>query len=133
MSGKAWTDSEIQHLRALYPTGDKAEILAVLEGRTWRDIQKKACRIKVRRLVKWINPDRRPLGPLAPLLETLKRRRIEMNMCATVLAERAGYSRNCVTRWEGPKGDTIGSRPLQDWANALGYELALVPIKQAAE
>lgn len=130
MKHKPWTKADRARLRELYPVAAKSAVMEALPNRSWDAIQARAKRLKIKRLVRLYPAECKAGGPLAPLLSHLRQVRIERNICAATLSKKAGYAATCVSRWEGPQGSTIGSRPLQDWANALGFELVLVPLQR---
>ena len=128
---KGWSRADVERLRVLYPKYPQRDIEKAFSRRTWKAIQIKASTLKIKRRVPRISPCkpidtacRKPGLPVAIRAE-LRGARLAQRVAAKALSVEIGYCPNSVGRWE--RGiDRPGLLPLQDWANGLGYELAVI-------
>lgn len=65
--------------------------------------------------------------PMA-LIEQLRRTRMERGISQPVMGEMAGYGGPTICHWERGTYDPTLSN-LANWAQALGYRLALLPLE----
>ena len=62
---------------------------------------------------------------ILPILDTLRKKRMASGLCLSAFAKRTGWDRSLIGEWErGAR--RIHAPALIDYANALGFDLALV-------
>lgn len=128
MGGRPWHHREIETLQRMWPLQPFNDIQAALPGRSRNAINNMAAHRKIGRF-----PEaRRENGGACPRLPLviveLRRARERQNMTLEELAKRIGVERVSLQKWE-----SLWHRPrfqmLLDWAEALGYEIALRQTK----
>mgnify|MGYP001604194699 CR=1 FL=1 len=92
---KSWSQEEIYTLHHLYPTASKSEVLRNLPGRTWQSILRRACTLKVARLIK-------PIQKEAKICKRCGKRKSRYCFEATAHGGSRAYCRECygAHRWE---------------------------------
>lgn len=120
-----WTPAMDAKLEAMYPRFPQDQIEREFNLH-WLQIQRRANKLKIKRKTPWVRKIKGPSGPAAQFITELRGARLMAKIRACDLERRMGYSADVVTRWESGRS-SIGIAPLIDWANALGFELKLVP------
>lgn len=116
-----WSDKETVILMRLWPMADDAELLAALPGRQLTFMSKKASALKIRRFAPATRKSQRFVDPI---FVQLRKERDNRKLTRPKLAAKIGYHYNQILAWE--LGKAIPSfRCLQDWANALGFDVIL--------
>lgn len=65
-----------------------------------------------------------PVRNLHPMIETLRKRRYDLNISQEMLAKRMGFSKKTIRHWEtGVMEPTM--RSLLDWVQALGMDVSV--------
>ncbi len=123
-----WTKDEIKTVCRLYPIASDAELLQALPRHTLIAIQRQASSLRVLRpRAEAREHDRVVL----PIIEKLYRARLAQHMLRPELAKRLGYAHGQILAWELGKTNPE-FRVVIDWAQALGFEIALRDPKEAA-
>lgn len=119
MSG--WKNTEEKILSALYPSAPWDEILAALPLHNKRSIKSRAYRL---RLSRGQGADRDREEQAHPLIELLRRHRIDRKMSKGKLAAEIDTDRASIIRWES--GSTIPRLDMMvEWARVFGLTLEL--------
>ena len=123
-----WTKDEIKTVRRLYPIASDAELLLALPKHTLIAIQRQASSMRVLRpRAEAREHDRVVL----PIIQQLYKARLEQHMLRPALAKKLGYAHGQILAWELGKTNPE-FRVVIDWAEALGFEIALRDPKEAA-
>lgn len=73
-----------------------------------------------------------PTRQLHPLIFEIRKRRIEIGISQTLLAEKMGYDVDTIRRWE--QGLNYPSyRALIDWSDCLGVTMTIKDIEQVGD
>lgn len=125
-----WLKQEVDTLKAMYATADKAEILGALPNRGWPNIAKKASALGLRRPVPG---SRKNTRYVQALFRQLRAARETQKLTRVQLSARCGYHVNVLLGWELGKRNP-DFRFVVDWAAALGFDIVLKPrLSQVSE
>jgi two-component system cell cycle response regulator CtrA len=123
-----WTKRDDDVLRSNYATASDVELQRLLPKHTFIAIQRRGSELKVYR----VRPEARDHGRVVlPIVKRLYEARLAKHMRRPELAAKLGYHGNQILAWELGKTNPE-FRVVIDWAQALGFEIALRDPKEAA-
>lgn len=118
-----WTPHKDAKVEALWPHAPHDTITAEVPGRTRVAISIRARRLGVKRLRRTPTPITYPVHPLVAQLRLLRH---EQGISRACFSERLGWGAWALNHWEVGR-HTPKLPALVDWAQALGYDVVLVP------
>lgn len=125
-----WTKDESETIRRLYPVASDAELCSALPRHTFIAIQRYASSL---RILRPRAEAREHVRTVLPIIEQLYKARLARHMRRPALAKKLGYAHGQILAWELGKTNPE-FRVVIDWAQALGFEVALRdPKERAAE
>lgn len=125
-----WSDTELDRLRDLWPTGTEQEIQAAFPNRTWAAIRGRATKAGIRRRRVYLGSAK---AGQSALIDDLIRARIQHGISQRALSEIIGLGdRNGINCYENDaKGFSVFV--LIAWCKALGLELRALPVAAPAK